>query len=85
MGGKFKNGKYEDAEAIARKNKLGLWKYNLNLTSLKGEQEKEYKSINFTKNLILTEVINANEFYLELDGAKKPDVPQNPKPLTANP
>ncbi len=38
MGGKFKNGKYEDAEAIARKNKLGLWKYNLNLTSLKGEQ-----------------------------------------------
>jgi len=36
VGGKYKNNKYEDAESIARKNKLGLWKYNLNLSSLKG-------------------------------------------------
>lgn len=35
--GKAKNPRYEDAETIARKNKLGLWKHNLNLTSLKGE------------------------------------------------
>lgn len=30
------------------------------------------------------EVNNASEFYVEVDGAKKPDVPQNPKPLTGN-
>lgn len=53
MGGKFKNGKYEDAESIARKNKFGLWKYNLNLSSLRGEIEKEFKPVNFTKNLVL--------------------------------
>jgi endonuclease YncB( thermonuclease family) len=31
------NKKYEDAEASARKNKTGLWAYNLNLSSLKGD------------------------------------------------
>lgn len=36
MGGKFKNNKYDEAESSARKNKLGLWKYNLNLYSLRG-------------------------------------------------
>lgn len=37
VGGKSKSAKYEDAENSARKNKLGLWKYNLNLNSLRGE------------------------------------------------
>ena len=36
VGGKSKSAKYEDAETSARKNKLGLWKYNLNLNSLRG-------------------------------------------------
>jgi endonuclease YncB( thermonuclease family) len=53
MGGKFKNPRYEDAESAARKNKIGLWKYNLNLSSMKGEIEKEYKSVSFTKTLNL--------------------------------
>jgi len=36
MGGKFKNNKYDDAENLARKNRLGLWKYNLNLNAFRG-------------------------------------------------
>lgn len=36
MGGRNKNTKYEDLESFARKNKIGLWKYGLNLTSLRG-------------------------------------------------
>lgn len=40
MGGKSRNPRYEEAEALARKNKIGLWRYNLNLTSVKGEMEK---------------------------------------------
>jgi endonuclease YncB( thermonuclease family) len=36
MGGKFSNKKYEEAESIARKNKTGLWAYNLNLTAIRG-------------------------------------------------
>ena len=53
MGGRYKNAKYEDAEAFARKNKIGLWKQNLNLTAFKGQTEKEFKSINYSKNLVL--------------------------------
>lgn len=64
VGGKSKNPKYEDAESAARKSKLGLWKYNLNLNSVRGETEKEFKAVNFAKTLILTEVTNASEFYL---------------------
>jgi endonuclease YncB( thermonuclease family) len=37
VGGKSKSSKYEDAESVARKNKFGLWKYNLNLNSVRGE------------------------------------------------
>jgi hypothetical protein len=37
MNGKFSNKKYEEVESIARKNKIGLWSQNLNLSSLKGE------------------------------------------------
>ena len=31
-----KNPKYEDAEGEARKNKVGLWKKEMNLASIKG-------------------------------------------------
>ena len=81
MGGRNRSSGYEEAESIARKNKLGLWRLNLNLTSIKGEMEKEYKPINFNKTLTLLEVQNADEFYLEPDNAKRPNVPQNPKPV----
>ena len=37
MGGRHRNNSYEEAESLARKNKIGLWKHNLNLTSIKGE------------------------------------------------
>lgn len=85
MGGKFKNQKYDDAESLARKNKLGLWRYNLNLTGIKGETEKEYKPASVpTKTLILSEIVSANEFYLDVPNAKKPEVPQNPKPVTGS-
>lgn len=53
MGGKNRNPRYEDAESLARKNKIGLWRYNLNLTSIKGEMEKEYKTINITRTMTL--------------------------------
>ena len=56
MGGRFRNHNYEEAETLARKNKIGLWRHNLNLTSIKGEMEKEYKPINFSKTLTLLEV-----------------------------
>jgi endonuclease YncB( thermonuclease family) len=59
MGGKFRNPRYEDAESAARKNRIGLWKYNLNLSSLKGEIEKEYKPVNFSKNLTLLDIYSA--------------------------
>jgi endonuclease YncB( thermonuclease family) len=36
MGGRYANKRYEEAEAIARKNKTGLWAQNLNLSSIKG-------------------------------------------------
>lgn len=81
MGGKNRNPRYEDAESLARKNKIGLWRYNLNLTSIKGEMEKEYKTINITRTMTLLEVTNAAEFYLEPANAKRPNVPQNPKPV----
>lgn len=42
--------------------------------------EKEFKPVNFSKNLTLLEVSSPEEFYLEPDNAKRPDVPQNPKP-----
>ena len=35
-----KDEKYENAENFAKKNRHGLWKYNLNLNALKGETEK---------------------------------------------
>ena len=60
MGGKFKNAKYEDAETFARKNKFGLWKHNLNLTSIRGETEKEFKSVNFHKMMVLMEAVNTS-------------------------
>lgn len=81
MGGKFRNARYEEAESLARKNKIGLWKYNLNLTSIKGEMDKEFKPISTIRTLTLLEVTNAEEFYLEPDNAKRPNVPQDPKPV----
>ena len=37
MGGdRHRNYKYEEAEEKAKSNKVGLWKYNLNLNSIKG-------------------------------------------------
>jgi hypothetical protein len=60
VGGKLKSSKYEDAETMARKNKIGLWRYNLNLNSLRGETEKEFKPVNFTKTLSLLEINNAS-------------------------
>jgi endonuclease YncB( thermonuclease family) len=59
MGGKFKNPKYDDAESFARKNKIGLWKYNINLNSIRGQVEKEYKPITLNKTLIITEIFSA--------------------------
>lgn len=81
MGGKFKNARYEEAETLARKNKIGLWRHNLNLTSIKGEMEKEFKPIKITRTLSLLEVVSAGEFYLEPSNAKRPNIPQNPKPV----
>ena len=80
MGGKFRNAKYEEAESLARKNKIGLWRYNLNLTALKGEMETEFKQVNFSKTLTLLEVASSSEFYLEPENAKRPNVPQKPQP-----
>lgn len=35
-----KNHFYEETEARARKDRVGLWNYDFNLTSIKGETEK---------------------------------------------
>lgn len=67
---------YEDAETVARKNKIGMWSEPINLTALKGEEEKDFKPVNFVKTLKLAEVINAREFYLDAVNSKKPEVPQ---------
>ncbi len=45
MGGKYGSKKYDEAESYARKNKLGLWSQNLNLSSLKGETEKIFNDV----------------------------------------
>lgn len=47
---------YLDIEKEAKKKGVGLWKYDLNLSVFKGEAEKEFKPVNFTKNLVLVEV-----------------------------
>ena len=67
---------YEDAECVAKKNKVGMWSEPINLTSLKGEEEKDFKPVNFVKNLKVAEVVDAREFYLDTLNSKKPDVPQ---------
>ena len=46
-------GSYEDAETVARKNKTGMWSEPLNLTALKGEEDKDFKPVNFIKNMKL--------------------------------
>jgi len=47
------NPKYEDYEAVAKKNKVGLWSTPLNLTGIKGEEDKEYIPVNFVLTLKL--------------------------------
>lgn len=58
------NKKYQDAEAFARKNKTGLWAQNLNLSSLKGDTEKQFNDVNFNKNGTIIEVNSRYEFYV---------------------
>lgn len=79
MGGRFANKKYEEAETLARKNKTGLWAYNLNLTALRGDTEKQFNDVNFTKTGAIIEVKSKNQFYVEPDGCKRVKVPQDPK------
>lgn len=67
---------YEDAETVARKNKVGMWSEPINLSSLKGEEEKDFKPVNFVKNMKLVEVVSAKEFYFDSPNIKKPEVPQ---------
>lgn len=81
MGGRFANKKYEEAENLARKNKTGLWAHNLNLTALRGDTEKQFNDVNFSKTGSVIEVKSRNEFYVEPDGCKRVNVPQNPKPV----
>jgi len=45
--------KYEDYEAVAKKNKVGLWSTPLNLTGIKGDEDKEYTPVNFVLPLKL--------------------------------
>ncbi len=80
MGGRNANKKYEEAESIARKNKTGLWALNLNLTALRGDTEKQFSDVSFTKTGMIIEVKSRYEFYVEPDGSKRVEVPQNPKP-----
>ena len=35
-----------------------MWSEPINLVSLKGEEEKDFKPVNFIKNLRLVEVLN---------------------------
>lgn len=81
MGGRFSNKKYEEAENLARKNKTGLWAHNLNLTALRGDTERQFNDVNFSKTGSVIEVKSRNEFYVEPDGCKRVNVPQNPKPV----
>lgn len=74
------NAKYEEFESIAKKNKVGLWSQPINLSAFKGEEEKEYTPVNFTKTLRMVEVISPTEFYFDVANAKKPEVPQKPEP-----
>lgn len=66
---------------MARKNKTGLWAYNLNLTALRGDTERQFNDVNFSKTGSVIEVKSRNEFYVEPDGCKRVNVPQNPKPV----
>lgn len=70
------NPKYEDYEAVAKKNKVGLWSTPLNLATIKGDEDKEYTPVNFEKTLKLMEVTSPTEFYLDVLNPKKPEVPQ---------
>lgn len=60
MGGRFSNKKYEEAENLARKNKTGLWAHNLNLTALRGDTEKQFNDVNFSKTGSVIEVKSRN-------------------------
>lgn len=64
MGGRFSNKKYEEAENLARKNKTGLWAHNLNLTALRGDTERQFNDVNFSKTGSVIEVKSRNEFYV---------------------
>lgn len=64
---------------MARKTKAGLWAQNLNLTALKGDVEKQFNEVNFTKNGTILEVNLKYEFYVEPEGCKRVVVPQSPK------
>jgi len=70
------NPKYEDYEAIAKKNKVGLWSTPLNLAAIKGDEDKEYTPVNFVQTLKLVEVTSPTEFYLDTLNPRKPEVPQ---------
>lgn len=57
-----------------------MWAQNLNLTAIKGgDNEKLFNKVNFSKNGSIIEVKSRNEFYVEPDGCKRVEVPQNPK------
>ena len=71
MGGKYINKKYEEAESYARKNKFGLWSQNLNLSSLKGDIEKQFNDIKLEKNGTIIEVNSRQEFYVEPNNCKR--------------
>jgi hypothetical protein len=57
-----------------------LWSQPINLSAFKGEEDKEYTPVNFTKNLRMLEVISPTEFYFDTPNAKKPEIPQKPDP-----
>jgi hypothetical protein len=57
-----------------------LWALNLNLTAIRGSDgEKQFNEVNFSKNGTIIEVKSRYEFYVEPDGCKRVDVPQQPK------
>lgn len=53
----------------------------MNLAALRGDTEKQFNQINFSKTGAIIEVKSRYEFYVEPDGCKRVVVPQNPKPV----
>ncbi len=54
----------------------------MNLTAIRGgDGEKQFNNVNFSKNGTIIEIRSRYEFYVEPDGCKRVDVPQEPKPV----